>query len=215
MVFEKKGDAVLAVSSASYNGSGIEAGYAITNNIGLYSSLNNFDITYRGRNGGFGNDYIWDNELMYFNKYSSGLYTGMNLGIGFGQLNQDNPYYNLGLNRQFIQPSVGISKFGFFEMAVSMRITHLSYSLKPLMSLESDYDKTMFNQYFNFQGLLNSDYYFIEPALTMGFTYKYLKLRFQYVNAYKTKPEADFYIRDNLITSLSIDLTKLFDKKKK
>ena len=215
MLFEKKGDVVLTVSSGNYSGSGIEAGYAITNNIGLYSSLNTFNITNRERNVGFGNDYIWDNEVMYFNKYPSGLYTGLNLGVGFGQLNQDNVYYNLGLNRQFIQPSIGIKRYGFFELAFSMRLSHLSYSLKPLMSLESDYDRTMFNQYFNFQGLLNSDYYFIEPALTMGFTYKFLKLQFQYINAYKTNQEADFYIRKNLITSLKINLNEFFVTSKK
>jgi hypothetical protein len=139
----------------------------------------------------------------------------MNVGVGLGQLNQDNHYYMLGLNRQFIQPSVGISKFGFFEMAFSLRFTHLSYTLKPQMTLESDYDRSMFNQYFNFQGLLNSDYYFFEPALTMGFTFHFCKLQFQYVTAYKTKPEADFYLPNNLIASLSINLTKMFEKKKK
>jgi hypothetical protein len=215
MVFEKKGDAVLAVSSGNYSGSGIEAGYAITNNIGLYTSLNTFNITNRDRNAGFGNDYIWDNEVMYFKKYSSGLYTGLNVGVGLGQLNQDNVYYNLGLNRQFIQPSVGITRYGFFEMAFSLRFSHLSYSLTPLMNLESDYDRYMFNQYFTFNGLLNSDYYFIEPALTMGFTYNFLKLQLQLVNTYKTNHEADFYIRNNLITSLSINLNKLLFNTKK
>lgn len=215
MVFEKKGDAVLAVSSGNYSGSGIEGGYAITNNIGLYTSLNTFNITNRDRNAGFGNDYIWDNEVMYFNKYSSGLYTGLNVGVGVGQLNQDNVYYNLGLNRQFIQPSVGYSGYPFFEIAFSLRFSHLNYSLKPLMNLESDYDRNMFNQYFNFNGLLSSDYYFIEPALTMGVTYKFLKLQFQYVNAYKTNHEADFYIRKNFITSLSINLSKCFKHKSK
>ena len=210
MVFEKKGDAVLSVNSGMYNGAGIEAGYAITDNLGIYSSLNSFDITNRGSNNGFGNDYIWDNEILYFKKYVTGVYTGLNVGAGFGQLNQNNPYYNLGLNRQFIQPSVGISRFGFLELTFSMRFTHLDYSLKPLMSIESDYDRKMFYQYFNFQGLLNSDYYFIEPAISMGFSYKFIKLQFQYVGAFKTKPEADFYLRRNLITSLSFNLNKLF-----
>jgi len=210
MVFEKKGDAVLSVNSGMYNGAGIEAGYAITDNLGIYTSLNSFDITNRGSNNGFGNDYIWDNEILYFKKYVTGVYTGLNVGAGFGQLNQNNPYYNLGLNRQFIQPSVGISRFGFLELTFSMRFTHLDYSLKPLMSIESDYDRKMFYQYFNFQGLLNSDYYFIEPAISMGFSYKFIKLQFQYVGAFKTKPEADFYLRRNLITSLSFNLNKLF-----
>jgi len=214
-VFEKKGDAVLAVNSSGYNGAGIEAGYAITNNIGLYSSLNTFDITNRSGKGGFGNDYIWDNEVMYFKKYSSGIYTGLNVGAGLGQLNQDNAYYRLGLNRQFIQPSVGITKFGFCELIYSLRFTHLSYDLKPLMTLESDYDRSMFNNYFDFQGLLKSDYYFFEPAINMGFTYEFCKLQFQFVGAYKTKPEADFYLPMNINTSLSINLTKLFEKKKK
>ena len=213
MVFEKKGDAVLSVNSGMYNGAGIEAGYAITDNLGIYSSLNSFDITNRGSSNGFGNDYIWDNEILYFKKYVTGVYTGLNLGAGFGQLNQNNPYYNLGLKRQFIQPAVGISRFGFLELTFSMRFTHLDYSLKPLMSIESDYDRKMFYQYFNFQGLLNSDYYFIEPAISMGFSYKFIKLQFQYVGAFKTKPEADFYLRRNLITSLSFNLNKLFSNK--
>ena len=217
MVFEKKGDAVLSVSSGNYNGAGIEAGYAVTNNLGIYSSLNSFDITDRGSRGsgnGFGNDYIWDNEIMYFKKYPTGIYTGLNLGVGIGQLNQNNPYCILGMNRQFIQPSVGMFKFGFFEMALSMRLTHLSYNLKPLMSLESDYDRSMFNQYFDFQGLLKSDYYFIEPALSMGFAYEFLKLQFQLVKAYSTKHVENFYVQENLITSLSINFSKLFYNKK-
>ena len=79
MVFEKKGDAVLSVNSGMYNGAGIEAGYAITDNFGIYSSLNSFDITNRGSSNGFGNDYIWDNEILYFKKYVTGVYTGLNL----------------------------------------------------------------------------------------------------------------------------------------
>ena len=215
MVFEKKGDAILAVNSGGYNGTGIEAGYAITDNIGLYTSLNNFDITYRGGDSGFGNDYIWDNEVIYFKKYTSGLYTGLNAGVGFGQLNQNNPNYQLGLNRQSLQPSIGVSEFGFFEMALSMRVSHLSYTLKPLMTLESEYDRSMFNQYFDFQGLLNSDYLFFEPAITMGFAFHFCKLQLQYVTAYKTKPYADFYLHTNFITSFSINLSNLFEKKKK
>jgi hypothetical protein len=214
MVFDKKGDVMLAVNGGMYNGSGIEAGYAITNNIGVYSSLNSFDITHRGNNNGFGNDYIWDNELLLFKKYNTGLYTGLNLGIGFGKLDQDNPYYTLGLNRQFIQPALGISKFGFFEVAFSMRFTHLTYTLKPYMSLESDYDKSMFNQYFSFQDLVNADHYFIEPALTMGFRYKFCKLQFQYVGVVNTKPRENFYLKENLITALSINLNELFSNMK-
>jgi len=214
MVFEKKGDAVLAVNTANYNGAGIEAGYAITDHIGVYSSLNSFDITKREVNNGLGNDYIWDNEIMYFKKYNSGLYSGLNVGAGFGQLNQNNSYYTLGLNRQFIQPSLGISKFGFFEMAFSMRFTHLSYTLKPLMSLETDYDRSIFYQYFDFHGLVNSEYYFVEPAITMGFSYKFCKLQLQYVGAFKTKHEENFYLRENLVASLSFKLNELFSREK-
>ena len=213
MVFEKKGDAVLSVNSAMYNGTGIEAGYAFTGNLGFYSSLNSFDITNRGGSNGFGNDYIWDNEILYFKKYVTGVYTGVNVGAGFGQLNQNNPYYKLGLKLQFIQPAIGLSKFGFLDLVFSIRFTHLDYSLKPLMTLESDYDRKMFYQYFYFHGLLNSDYYFIEPAFSIGFSYKFCKLQFQYVSAYKTKPESGLYLRHNLITSLSFNLNKLFSNK--
>ena len=214
MVFKKKGDAILAMNTSCYNGAGIEAGYAITDNIGLYSSLNTFDITNRTGGKGFGNDYIWDNEVMYFKKYNSLIYTGMNVGVGFGQLNQNNPYYQMGLYRQFIQPSIGITKWNFIELAYSLRFTHLSYSIKPLMSLESDYDKTMFNQYFTFQDLAHSNFYFFEPAMTMGFNFNILKLQLQWSGAIKTKPEADFYLFSNLNASVSFNLTKLFVKKK-
>ncbi len=214
MVFEKKGDAILAVNTANYNGAGIEAGYAITDNIGFYTSLNSFDITKRGSSNGFGNDYIWDNEILYFKKYDFGLYTGLNVGAGFGQLNQNNSYYILGLNRQFIQPSLGMSKLGFFEMAFSVRFTHLNYTLKPEMSLESEYDRLIFYHYFDFNGLVNSDYYFVEPAISLGFRYKFCKLQFQYLGAFKTKHEENFYIRENLVTSFSVNLNELFCTKK-
>lgn len=214
MVFEKKGDAILAVNTGMYNGAGIEAGYAITDNIGLYSSLNSFDITSHENSNGFGNDYIWDNEILYFKKYNTGLYTGLNVGVGFGQLNQNNPYYNLGLNRQFIQPSIGILKSSFFELTYSVRFTHLSYTIKPLMSLDTDYDRTMFYQYFNFHNLVNSDYYFIEPAITLGFKYKFLKLQIQYAGALKSKSKDYLYIPGNLITAFSINLNELFFNKK-
>lgn len=214
MVFKEKGDAILSISMTTNNGTGIEAGYAFTDNIGVYTSLNNFDITYGGNSNGFGNDYSWDNEIMYFNKDNSGLYTGVNVGVGFGKLNQNNPYYKLDLTRQFIQPTLGVTMLEYVDLAFSMRVSHLNYSLKPLMKLDSDYDVTMFNQYFNLNDLAYKNYFFIEPAITLGFNFKFCKLQFQYAGAIDTKREDFSYIQQNLITSLSFNINKLFFNKK-
>lgn len=212
MVFEKKGDIIVSGNLGLGHGQkGVEAGYAFTNNIGLYSSFNGFDISNNGNSAHLINDFIWDNELIVF-KTLNRVYASVNLGVGLGKINVNNPYYDLGLSRQFVQPTLGIT-FSHFDFAFSTRFTRLGYKLKPLISNMTDYDYYMFNNYFDFLEIDKQNYYFVEPAFTCGISYEYFKLHFQYTMANKSGKDAYFYISENLTTSISLNIDKIFFKK--
>ena len=214
MVFEKKGDVILSANLGFNDFAGLEGGYAITDNIGLYSSFNAFDISNTAANSQNLSDFIWDNEIVLFKKYNSGLYTGVNIGVGFGELDANNPYYVLGLNRQFVQPVLGYTFDKRFDFAISSRLTRLNYSIKSLIDISSEYDKFMFNSYFDVNELSKSSYFFIEPALTFGLNYEFLKVKFQYSLAHELFSKNLSYISNNLTTTVSFNLNKIFIIKK-
>lgn len=210
MVFEKKGDIIVSGNlGLGHEQMGIEAGYSFTDNIGVYSSFYGFNISNYGNSSHLIKDFIWDNELIIYKKFDYGLYTGVNFGLGLGKINSGNPYYDLGLSRQFIQPSLGLT-ISHFDFAFSTRITRLGYTLKSTMSNMTDYDNEMFQNYFDFKGIDKEYHYFVEPAFTFGLNYEVFKLYFQYTKAFKSGKEADFYIPDNLTTTVSFNIEKIF-----
>ena len=209
MIFKEKGDIIVSGNAGLYDGLGLEGGYAFTDNIGLYSSFNRFKISNFASSKYLAKDFIWDNELVLYKKFNSGLYTAMNIGAGFGSLNANNRYYRLNLNRQFAIPSIGYTLANIFEVAVSTRFTRLAYNVNSKIDLSSDYDKEMFYSYFDLRNL-DKPFFCIEPAITFGLDFKYVKLKAQYTWIEKPQYNELNYIQDNLITTISFNIDKIF-----
>jgi len=219
MIFEEKGDAIVTANIGTRNTLGVEAGYAFTNNLGIYSSFNSFSISkYRAADDGLIKDFIWDNELVFYKKFENNLYTGLNLGYGIGKLNNNNPYYDLSLQRQFIQPSIGITVVENYQLIFSMRATRLDYDLR--QHYNNQYDNEMGIQYFMFDDFTRyKNFYFIEPALTLGVSFEFVNLKFQGSFLREIINSSYIYSFGTLSTSVSLNLNKLFfnpqDKTKK
>ena len=215
MEFREKGDIIVSGNAGFHNSLGLEVGYAFTNNLGLYTSFNSFDISNveSSKLIVLPKDFIWDNELVMYKKFNFGLYTAINIGVGFGSLNPNNSYYRLDLNRQFAIPSIGYKLANNFEVALSTRITRLSYNVNSKIDLSTDYDREMFYRYFD---LINLDkpFFYIEPAITFAWDFKYTKFMAQYTWIEKTQYYELNYMPNNLIASISFKIDKIFVKNK-
>lgn len=180
-VFEEKGDIIVSGNMGMYGTVGADAGYALTDHIGLYSSFNGFNISsYGGSENKAIRDFIWDNELVFYTKLKYDLYAACNVGAGFGAFDINNPYYELKLNRQFVQPSIGITVFDHFQAGFSSRFTRLNYGIKSFLSNQTAYDNQMFRDYFMFGNMDERSICFMEPALTMGVNIGGFKTQMQY-----------------------------------
>jgi hypothetical protein len=214
MVFEEKGDAVLSGNKGLFFlQSGISAGYAFTDHLGVYSSFNKFDISEFGESDRFIKDYIWDNELILYRKQKGGIYTALNLGLGVGELGLGNSYYKLGLNRQFIQPTLGYNFSNKTYITLSSRLTRLGYNFNSFVDSNNAYDVSMSKLFFNVNDLLGQDHYIFEPALTSGYTFDFIKLEFQYLQILKSDKRKFSLLEGNLSTTLSINFNKFFKGK--
>lgn len=215
MVFEEKGDAVLSANKGLfYQQTGVSAGYAFSDHLGVYSTFNKFNISEFGESSNLIKDFIWDNELVLFEKHKNGVYTAVNLGLGFGGLNVGNSYYRLVLNRQFVQPTLGYNFSNNTFIALSSRFTRLGYNFKSFVGSGDPYDVSMSQDYFNVKDLVTQDHYLFEPALTTGFSFDFIKLELQYIQVVASRKNNFYYLEDNLSTTLSINFNKFFPGKK-
>ena len=214
MVFEESKDASVAITASWFNMQmGIEGGYAFTEHLGAYSSIYRFDASQYGDYNKLIKDYLWDNELVIFDKTKTGIYTGINLGYGFAGFNVGNPYYDIHLNRISALPSVGYDFCREFSAALSTRFSYLHYNVSMQNSEGfTAYDRDMFNQYFNTGDLMNPNHFLIEPALTLTFKTEFVKLNLQYCCILNPGNKSTFYSRDNLSASWIFDIGKMFIK---
>lgn len=200
MRFKEKGDAYLSWSPVDIEGfSSYSAGYAITEHVAAVSSFKTFG-------GAIGNldDYMWDNEMALFTQIQNRFYPSVNVGYGFGQINRRDSEYRLGLNRQSILPAFSFSN-KFFDFAISARFSRASYQLNITAPLSPEDEL-----YFDFRDIGKRDFYFVEPAVTVGVGSKWVKLRGQYVVSQKLSDSAISYYTDpNLILSLNVTLNMI------
>lgn len=175
--FKEKGDANLAVAIDKNGSNCYNVGYAITNYIAVISDFKTFKYNsgFTGRSKTIGT-FQWDNELIVYKKFKNYI-PAVNFGFGFGQIDRNSTYYNLGVSRQFIQPSIGYSN-DYFDVAFSTRFSRVNYNLQKLRDFDLNTTQT-FEQYFFLNDVGKQDFYFFEPALTIGLGYKTVKLRFQ------------------------------------
>lgn len=200
--FKEKGDINLAYGLDEHGYDSYNAGYSITDNVALISDFKTFhtyssdsDIEYKI------GDYLWDNELVIYKKYLDCIYPAINIGYGFGEIDRNEDDYRLGLNRQFIQPSIGFSN-QFFDFAISSRFSRVDYDLKQLKDIGGSQS---FEEYYDFRDVGKKDFYFLEPAITVGVGYKFVKLRYQIIFINKlSSGDIRYYDKNN---SLMLNFT--------
>jgi hypothetical protein len=219
MMFEEKGDLVVSANIGTQGSAGLNAGWAITDNVGVHTSFNRFDISDFEGNRSFLNDYLWDNELIFYRRLPYNYYGAINFGVGTGELGINNPYYYLKLNRQFFQPSIGKNYLGIFTLAVSLRVSKADYYLDTKGLYASEYDMKQFKTYFYMGDVGNSSFYFFEPAVTWGIKTDYMKFHFQLAGANQIIRKNINYRHASLSAYASLNLDKLifrpYDRTKK
>lgn len=210
MPFDEKGDITVSATIGTLGEFGADAGWAITDNIGIYSSFNYIDISNFENTHNSPNDFVWDNELVFYKWIKNRLYAGVNVGIGIGEIGMLHPYYDLKLNRQYIQPTFGLKVVDPFILAFSFRVSRVDYSLKSDFINYSEYDENLFRKYFFLGDVGKSDFFFFEPAFTWGVDSEFMKYRFQ-LSLAKQLNKADINFRLGLISaSAALNIDKLF-----
>lgn len=207
-IFEKKGDIVASASGQLiFCQLGVDIGYALTDNIGINTSYNRFNISrYGGETNLFVKDFLWDSELIIYKNYKFGLFGAANLGYGRGGFNVCNPYYQLNMDRYFAQPSIGYMLSDHFGIALSTRFSQSIYQVKFFTNEYSESEKQMIHSYFGLTDI-DKSVFFIEPALTFIAKTDLSTWKLQYIQSYDGKP---YYSYENLILSYSLNLSKLF-----
>ncbi|MFY0608124.1 MAG: hypothetical protein JXR10_15500 [Cyclobacteriaceae bacterium] len=196
MRYKKKGDTYLSYSPLDKEHfSTYSVGYAISDHIAINSGLKSF-----GGSKLFDN-YVWDNELVVYNKWRKIFYPSINFGVGFGELDKHKEHYDLNIRRLSIVPSFGMSN-DFFDLALSARFSKVNYDLHLANNIPSDSER-----YYDFQDVGKKSFYFVEPALTAGIGYKIIKFRGQYVLAEKLdRNHINYYKDPNIIISANLTL---------
>lgn len=211
LMFDKVNDGELSfTASPVYQQFGVEAGYAFKDNWGIISSFHKFDISNYGNTQQFVKDFMWDNELVYFKNWNK-LTMSMNAGCGFGSYNLGNRYYKINLNRLAVLPSVGVNFSKSFGVALSSRLSLLTFNLKMLRESSYDeYDKEMFDFYFRTENLDINPHFLVEPAITLVFKTDFSKFFLQYSLISGAGKHDNFYSPDNLTFTWAINIGKLF-----
>lgn len=119
-----------------------------------------------------------DHELAFYQPINQNLMFGMNVGLGYG--NQEIENYDIVKPRkQFFRPFIGYTS-DHFEFALSSQLVRAKFLSDNLDSQNLTID--------------DAEYYFLEPALTIGVGIKESKLRIQYVGSFKLNPERINYL---------------------
>lgn len=203
MQFKQKGDLNLNVNLDSEGFVGYRAGYALTDHVAVLSNFNGFGTS-------FHDDYMVDTEVILYTKVNKIFHPAVNLGYGFGEIDKWDNNYELGVQRQYIQPSFGASN-EFFDFAISGRFTRVNYDLdkvKPMAPQTYDYQ--------DFREVGQRDFYFFEPSVTADVGYKWIKLRGQYVVSEKlSSGSISYYTKPSLSLSLNVtfNMVDLFGEK--
>lgn len=213
-VFEKKGDIVATANiQPLFAQLGIEAAYAINDNIGISSNYNRYNITrLGGETNPFVKDFMWDNELIFYKNFKFGLFGAANFGYGRGGFNVGNPYFRLSMDRLYSQPSVGFLLFNRFGFAFSTRFSQSFYHIKIYPEGYSDSEIKLIQSYF---GLNNIDkpVFFIEPAFTLIWKDNTGSCKLQFVHSKSNRFNYGFNT-ENIILSIGININYFLNRGK-
>lgn len=215
--FNEKGDKVVAVNAGFNDNYSLEGGYSITDHVGVTTSFNTMDITFKGNSKEVMNDFVWDNELVLYQNYKKQLYSGINLGAGLGKLNHYGTYYSYNFNRQYILPWVVyktnslLSKNLSIYAGFSAKFSRVDYRLNSKLDLSSDYDRQMFYSYFQLENF-NRERFLSEIGFTCGLDFNLIKIQVQNQNVIFPSKQ-DYILPSNLTVSMYFYLNQFFRKK--
>lgn len=176
LLFTKKNDTHFSFGFSPQTTTGT-IGHAFSDNVGFVSSVKflesfeTFDV----------NNFIFDNELVLYKRYPSRIMFAANVGYGIGQYGKYdiyNSYFMTELSRIFIQPSFGFS-LKCFDFAVSCRVSYANFDVR---SQEKRYVTQQYDYGWGFEPdteTANGYSFFVEPAITVGTGYDWLKFRMQ------------------------------------
>lgn len=151
-------------------------GHAFSDNIGFVSSAKvlesilDFDA----------NNFLWDNELVLYKRFAKKLMVAANFGYGMGQYQKYDMYnepYMTRLSRFYIQPSFGFS-LKCFDFAVSLRLSEANFNVHS-QEMRYEYQDEYYYLTPQVREVTNGYALFLEPALTIGTGYDWLKFRMQ------------------------------------
>ena len=209
MNFKKKNDVSLKVGgNLSYQGN-FHAGYAFSNHLAFITELTNSEMPlpqskYEEEKD---NAYIWNNEFIYYNNINNKLLPAVNVGFSYGNLANNIEYFDLNMYRYYIQPSLGYFQ-EHVEVAISTRFSKLHYDFIQQKDFVNESGISLY-EYYDLRDAGKTDFYFIEPAISLGLRYNNFTLKYQIINNIKIssgdiyyKKKADFI---SLIFTFNID----------
>jgi hypothetical protein len=168
-----------------------QGAYSISNHIGT-------QLTYMSRNKY--DDYLVEAGIGYYLRYAQYFAFETYAGYGHGIVDNNSSILTLGLNRLYLQPSIGFTS-KFFDFAFTPRFTKVDYKLK--------FNGTISSQYAYQYDIYNMDkhsFYFYEPGITIRIGYKYVKLQYQLIQAKKSDTYTLKYLNTNNSFSLLINI---------
>lgn len=210
-LFRDKGEARLSggLSAGSEISSyEVQAAYSLTNHIGVMANYFNARSE-DGPNNGRG--HLTEVAVGYFkplkrNEFIFELYGGYGRGKVINNYDPDE-YSELGLDKLFLQPSIGYTVKDYFDVAVSSRIGYVNYS--SLMSIGTT--SSAFSDINYIRDHRQS--VMLEPALTVRGGWKYIKLQLQAGYSFNMS-HADFkQEKANYAISAYFSFAKRFRKK--
>lgn len=162
---------------------------------------------------------LFEGGIGYFNTLSEGFVYEIYGGGGVGSLtyNGDQMYsgtgnviykYSADFSRFFIQPSIGFSH-DIVDVSISARIVRLSFNN---IRTENYTQQMLINE--DIYNLDQSDYFFIEPALTFRVGYKWCKFQTQLLYSNKLNLETLNYKKFTVSAGLQIDIAPRFKTNK-
>lgn len=213
-LLEEKGDASVSISTTNLQGAyAFSDQLAVTTN--LYFRENSWenipDSTQSIPTDYQSNRFLAEAGLGYFKQLGSEgifeIYGGGGIGnLGFEQIEYNSIHdrtYNATISKAFIQPDIGF-KTEYFDLVFSTRFSYLRFH---------NVDTTNYNiRTLEEDDLYNLDkhaFFFLEPALTFKFGYKFINAYTQAIVATKLNPQRINYRNFGVNVGIELDLGEI------
>ena len=216
-LLEEKGDASVSISTTNLQGA-----YAFSDHVAVITNLyfreNNWDDIPDTNNtitsDYHSNRFLAEAGLGYFKQLGNEgvfeIYGGGGIGnLGFEQIEYNSSLdrtYQATISKAFIQPDIGFQT-EYFDLVFSTRFSYLGFhnvdtSNYNLRSLEQD---KLYN-------LDKQAFFFLEPALTLKFGYKFINAYTQAIVATKLNPQRLNYRNFGVNMGIELDLGEIIYK---